>query len=588
VGTSSNRQVLGSRSPGRDRSASEEASEQYHRALLASIRDVVLVADVDGIVSYCSPSVESALGYQPSELTGTNERELIHGADFALHENLVGRLLASDDPQPPIELRLHDSDGEWHWFETTSTKLLDDPVAHGIVTTARNVTARKEAAAALVDLSLRDPLTGLPNRVALMDRLAVALAHAERSCDVLALLFCDLDGFKQVNDLLGHNAGDDVLIQIARRMTGAVRASDTVARTGGDEFVILCEGLREIEDAATIAAKIRDAVEAPFVLEGKNAVLSASIGIVTVRPDEARLAEPMRLLHNADAAMYKAKHDGRARWQFFDDALVDEVTLRLELEDELRFALEREEFDLHYQPIFDLESGAVVGTEALLRWKHPTRGLISPSGFILVAEQTGLVVPIGAWVLATAAAQVREWHEQTGWPGWVSVNLSARQVAEPGLAAIVQAILATSRLDPDALWLELNETALLRAGHSATVELGAVRDLGVHLGMDDFGTGYSSLTNLQRLPIDFFKIDRSFIAGIDRDDGDRVGGSAIVAALTQLASSLGLRTIAEGIETRDEHEILRGYGCRYGQGFLLARPMPGAAHTALLAASQVA
>ena len=588
MGTSSKRQVLESRSPGRARPASEQASEEYHRALLASMRDIVLVADVDGTVSYCSPSVESALGYQPNELTGTNERELIHAADFALHDNLVSRLLASDDPQPPIELRLHDSDGEWHWFETTSTKLLDDPVANGIVTTARNVTARKEAAAALIDLSLRDPLTALPNRVALMDRLTVALAHAERSCDVLALLFCDLDGFKEVNDRLGHNAGDDVLIQIARRMTGACRASDTVARTGGDEFVVLCEGLREVDDAATIAAKIRDAVEGPFVLEGRNAVLSVSIGIVTVRPDEARLADPMRLLHNADAAMYKAKHEGRARWQFFDEALVDEVTLRLELEDELRFALEREEFVLHYQPIFDLETGVVVGTEALLRWQHPTRGLISPSGFILVAEQTGLVVPIGAWVLATAAAQVCEWHDQTGWPGWVSVNLSARQVAEPGLAATVQSILAASRLDPDAMWLELNETALLRAGHSATVELGAVRSLGVHLGIDDFGTGYSSLTNLQRLPIDFFKIDRSFIAGLDRDDGSRVGGHAIVGALTQLATNLGLRTIAEGIETPYEQGILRGHGCRYGQGFLLARPMPDTAHTALLAASQVA
>jgi len=366
------------------------------------------------------------------------------------------------------------------------------------------------------------------------------------------------------------------------------RACDTVARTGGDEFVVLCEGLRETEDAATIAAKIRDAVEAPFLLDGKNAVLSVSIGIVTVRPDEARHADPMRLLHNADAAMYKAKHDGRARWQFFDDALVDEVTLRLELEDEIHLALEREEFVLHYQPVFDLESGAVVGAEALLRWAHPTRGLISPSGFTLVAEQTGLIVPIGAWVLANAAAQAREWHEQTDWQGWISVNLSARQVAEPGLASTVQSILAASRLEPDALWLELNETALLRSGHSATVELSAVQALGVHLGMDDFGTGYSSLTNLQRLPIDFFKIDRSFIARLDRDEEDRVGGKAIVAALTQLATSLGLRTIAEGIETTEERDFLREYGCRYGQGFLLARPMPAAAHTALLAASQVA
>jgi diguanylate cyclase (GGDEF)-like protein/PAS domain S-box-containing protein len=588
VGTSSKRQALTSTALLHERTATDPANEEYHRALLASIRDIVLVADVDGTVSYCSPSIEAALGYDPIDLAGTNERELIHAADFALHDNLVNRLIASDDPQPPIELRLHDSAGEWHWFELTSTKLLDDPIAHGIVTTARNVTARKEAASALIDLSLRDPLTGLPNRISLMDRMAVALAHCERSCDVLALLFCDLDGFKDVNDSLGHNTGDDVLVQIARRMVGAGRASDTVARTGGDEFVVMCEGLREANDAATIAAKIRDAVEAPLVLGGKNAVLSVSIGIVTVRPDEARHADPMRLLHNADAAMYKAKHDGRARWQFFDDALVDEVTLRLELEDELRIAIEREQFVLQYQPIFDLDSGAVVGTEALLRWNHPARGMISPSAFVLVAEQTGLIVPIGAWALAAAAAQAREWQEQMDWPGWISVNLSARQVAEPGLASTVQSILAASRLDPDSLWLELNERSLLRAGHSATVELSAVQALGVHLGMDDFGTGFSSLTNLQRLPIDFFKIDRSFIQSLDRGDADRVDGNAVVAALAQLGATLGLRTIAEGIETSEERDLLRAYGCQFGQGYLLARPMSADAHSDLLAGSQVA
>ncbi len=569
-------------------STTDQTTEQYHRALLASIRDIVLVADVDGTFSYCSPSIEAALGYHPLDLTGTNERELIHAADFGLHDNLVHRLLASDDPQPPIELRLRDIAGEWHWFELTSTKMLDDPIAHGIVTTARNVTARKEAAAALIDLSLRDPLTGLPNRVSLMDRMTVALAHCERSCDVLVLLFCDLDGFKRVNDALGHKTGDDVLVQIARRLVGAGRACDTVARTGGDEFVILCEGLREIDDAATIAAKVRDAVEAPLMLDGRNAVVSVSIGIVTVRPDEARHADPMRLLQNADAAMYKAKHDGRARWQFFDDALVDEVTLRLELEDELHTAIEREQFVLHYQPIFELDSGVIVGTEALVRWEHPTRGLISPSSFILVAEQTGLIVPIGTWVLGAAAAQAREWRDQLGWQGWMSVNLSARQVAEPGLAATVQSVLAGSRLDPDSLWLELNESSLLRAGHSATVELSAVQALGVHLGMDDFGTGYSSLTNLQRLPIDFFKIDRSFIASLDQARGDRVGGNAIVAALAQLGATLGLRTIAEGIETEEERDLLSVYGCRYGQGYLLARPMPADAHTDLLAGARVA
>lgn len=552
------------------------------------MRDIVLVADIDGTFTYCSPAVESALGYQPSELTGTNERDLIHASDLPVHDSLIGRLVTSEVPQPPIELRLRDRDGVWHWFETTSTELLDDPVVHGIVTNARNVTARREAAEALIDLSLRDSLTGLPNRVALMDRLAVALSHTSRSSDVLALLFCDLDEFKRVNDTLGHTTGDDVLKEIAYRLTRARRASDTIARTGGDEFVVLCEGLKAVEDAAVIAEKIRDTVEAPIAIGNNTAVLSVSIGIVTVRADAAKLADPITLLRNADAAMYKAKVDGKARWQYFDDALIDEVTQRFELESELRFALERDEFVVHYQPVFDLESHAVVGTEALLRWNHPTRGLIAPAGFIPLAEQTGLIVAIGAWVLREASAQANDWRERLGWQGWISVNLSARQVSEPALASTVISILDDSGLDPDCLWLELTETALLRAGHSATLQLGAVQQLGVHIGMDDFGTGYASLTNLQRLPIDFFKIDQSFVGSLSRGDGEQASGNAIVAALTQLGATLGLRTIAEGIESIEEADLLRAYGCKLGQGFLLARPMPAAAHSLLLAESDVA
>ncbi len=588
MGTISKRRLRNTSAHRRRELATEQTSEPWHQALLASMHDVVLVADIDGTFTYCSPSVEAALGYRPNELTGTNEHDLIHASDLAVHDRLIDRLVTSDEPQPPIELRMQGRDGEWHWFETTSTRLLGDPIAHGIVTNARNVTARREAAAALIDLSLRDSLTGLPNRVALMDRLGVALAHTARSNDVLALLFCDLDEFKMVNDTLGHTTGDGVLIEISNRLSRARRASDTIARTGGDEFVILCEGLKEVDDAATIAQKVRDAVELPIVLDGNNAVLSVSIGIVTVQGDAAEHADPMMLLRNADAAMYKAKQGGKARWHFFDDVLIDEVAQRFELESELRCALEQDEFVLYYQPVFDLEAGTVVGTEALLRWVHASRGMIQPSAFIPIAEQTGLIVDIGAWVLRTASAQARAWQQQLGWSGWISANLSARQVSEPGLASTVSAILAESGLEPDSLWLELTETALLRAGHSATVELSAVQALGVHIGMDDFGTGYASLTNLQRLPIDFFKIDRSFVGSLNSKDSEQASGNAIVAALAQLGTTLGLRTIAEGIETAQEAELLRSYGCGYGQGFLLARPMPAEAHSLLLAGMEAA
>lgn len=546
------------------------------------MRDVVLVADLGGTFSYCSPSVQAALGFSPAELTGTNERDLIHKADLPAHDRLVGRLMASHEQQPPIELRLRDHDGEWHWFETTSTRLLDDPAVYGIVTNARNVSARRDAAKALIDLSLRDALTGLPNRVALMDRLSVSLSHAMRSSDVLALLFCDLDGFKRVNDSLGHTTGDAVLIEIAHRVTRARRASDTVARTGGDEFVILCEGLQSVDDAAGIAEKIRDAIEAPIVLDGIDAVLSVSIGIVTVEANAAKHADPMMLLRNADAAMYKAKEDGKGRWKFFDDALIREVAQRFELESDLRGALDRDEFVLHFQPVFDLESGRLVGAEALVRWAHPTRGLLAPGAFIPVAEETGLIVPLGAWVLHAACAQASKWRTTLGWSGWISANLSARQVSEPGLVDTVASTLVDTGLDPDALWLELTETALLRAGHSATTALVDVRALGVHLGVDDFGTGYASLTNLQRLPIDFLKIDQSFVGSLDIAGGPHASGNAIVAALSQLSSTLGFHTIAEGIETPEQADFLRAYGCTFGQGFLLGRPIPADQHELIL------
>ena len=568
--------------------ATAPSRDRWHEALLAGIRDVVLVADVNGRLSYCSPSVESALGFRPNELMGTNERELIHKADLEIHDRVVRDLLQTNEPQAPIDVRMHDRRGRWHWFETTATQLLDDPLVRGIVTTPRNVTARREAAQELVNFGLRDPLTELPNRIAFMDRLTVALTHTARAGDLLAVLFCDLDEFKGVNDTLGHHVGDAVLSEIAVRLSKARRASDTVARTGGDEFVILCEGIHRPEDAADIAEEIQIAVEAPIELEGRQLVLSVSIGIVTVDAETARHADPMILLRNADAAMYKAKENGKARWHFFDENLITEATLRLELESDLRLALERRQFVLHYQPVFDLVSQEIVGTEALLRWNHPTRGLMLPSGFIPVAEQTGLIVPIGAWVLWAAITQALAWQKQYGWPGWMSVNLSARQVAEPGLAATVEATLDSTGFCADSLWLELTETALLRAGHSATVELSAVQALGTHLGMDDFGTGYASLTNLQRLPIDFLKIDRSFVECLNRKDGAHTSGNAIVAALAQLGGTLGLRTVAEGIERVEEAELLRSYGCDYGQGFFLARPMTADQHSSLLTRPLVA
>jgi diguanylate cyclase (GGDEF)-like protein/PAS domain S-box-containing protein len=552
------------------------------RAVMESLRDVVWVHDVDGTVTYCSPAAATVLGYSPGELQDTNEIDLIHPFDIAARNTVLEQLVATNEPQPPIDLRLRNRDGSFGWFEVTDSDLLDDPAVHSIVTTARDVSVRKAAAEELIDLSMHDSLTGLPNRLVLMDRLEIALARTARSNSVLAVMFCDLDEFKVINDTLGHETGDQLLREVGQRLKRLRRKSDTVARSGGDEFVVVCDGLTALHDAIDIAAQIRDAIERPLELDDTSTSVSVSIGIVTVQGVEAKGMEPSTLLRNADAAMYRAKVQGKARWHVFDDTLIEEGTHRTELEAELRPALERREFVLHYQPIFDLERRAIVGAEALLRWNHPTRGLLFPGQFIAVAEQTGLIVSIGQWALAQACAQLKSWQQEHGLPQWISVNLSLRQVVEPELAAMVSGIVTSAEIEPDCLWLILTETALMRAGHSASVELAAVAALGVHLGMDDFGAGNASPTNLQHLPIDFLKIGQSFVANLNGGVAPDEDGNAIVHALTDLGRGLKLHTIADGIRRDEELSLMREFGCQYGQGNLFARPMTGEDFTRLL------
>ena len=559
-------------------------SSEWYQALAASSRDIFLVRDVEGLLSFCSPAVTASLGYRPEELEGTNFRELVHPVDLAARDGLVRRLLESDCAQPPFELRIRSKSGAWRWFETIDTNCLDNPAVKGIITNALDITERKAAQGQLVDFSLHDALTGLPNRMLVMDRMAIALARTARAGSGLAVLFCDLDEFKIVNDSVGHEGGDRVLIEVANRFQHALRKADTVARTGGDEFVVVCEGLRDVDDATTIAGSIRDAIEQPIVFDDFEAAVSVSIGIVVVPGAEAALADPMVLLRNADAAMYRAKRAGKARWALFDESLISAATYRRELDSELRRAIKADEFVLHYQPIYDLDDNRIVGVEALVRWNNPSRGFLAPKEFIGLAEETGLIVDIGSWVLREACLQMARWSRDLSWPGWMSVNLSPRQVGEPGLAVAINEVLAETGLRPDLLRLELTETALLRAGHSSAVQLGAVRDLGVHVGMDDFGTGYASLANLQQLPIDFLKIDRGFVSALTARNAEASQANAIVAAISQIGHTLDLQTIAEGIETEEQEEILREYGCPYGQGFRFARPATAPAIAALLTA----
>lgn len=560
-------------------------SREWLLAVAESSRDIVLVRDALGVITYCSPAVFDSLGYRSSELEGTHERELIHPVDLGIRDGNIARLLETNTAQPAVELRFRSKTGEWRWFETVDTNCLQNPSVNGIVTSARDVTARMVAERELLERSLHDSLTGLPNRVLVLDRLDRALVRTARTNKLVAVMFCDLDSFKDVNNSVGQDGGDRVLVEVARRFTDALRESDTVARTGGDEFVVVCEELNSIDDATELAAHVLHAVEQPIEFDDFEAAISVSIGIVMISADEAADSEPTILLRNADAAMYRAKRGGKARWALFDESLIQAATHRRELEPELRRAITANEFLLHYQPVYDLDDDSIVGVEALVRWNSPTRGLVPPDDFLGLAEETGLIGDLGAWVLEESCRQMRRWADELQWPGWISVNISVHQLTAPGLAPFVRDLLVDVGLDAELFRLELTESALVRAGHSAAIELGALRNLGVHVGLDDFGTGYASLTNLQQLPIDFLKIDRSFVITLKQGGHRRDNGNAIVAAIALIGKSLDLETIAEGVETEEQADLLREFGCPYGQGYQFARPAPAEAIAPLLAAS---
>jgi diguanylate cyclase (GGDEF)-like protein/PAS domain S-box-containing protein len=433
-----------------------------------------------------------------------------------------------------------------------------------------DISERKDFESQLAHQATHDPLTGLPNRVLLLERLEQALARARRHRNHVAVLFLDLDHFKVVNDSLGHELGDRLLVAIAERLRVALRPSDTVARFGGDEFVVLCEDLLSPSDAVAIAGRVSDALNGAFEVGDSEVFMGVSIGIAF--PEDAHV-EPSTLIRDADAAMYRAKARGRARWEVFDNAMRASAIDRLDVENALRRALDRRELRVHYQPIIALDTGAVRGVEALLRWEHPERGLLAPGEFITVAEETGLIVPIGAWVLDAACRQVQRWQAAVRGSAnlALSVNLSGRQLSHPSLVDDVARVLAETGIEPSRLELEITESVLMDDVEASQDTLTRLRQLGVRLGIDDFGTGYSSMSYLRRFPVDVLKVDRSFVDGLGADPSD----SAIVAAIVTLAHTLGLKAVAEGVETPDHLAELRRLGCDYGQGFLMSRPLSG-------------
>ncbi|OGI41918.1 MAG: hypothetical protein A2150_01350 [Candidatus Muproteobacteria bacterium RBG_16_64_11] len=437
----------------------------------------------------------------------------------------------------------------------------------------RTITERTQAN--LYSLAHFDALTGLPNRLLFLDRLNQTMAQAHRNERLVAVMLLDLDRFKAINDTLGHTMGDLLLKSVAERLAECVREDDTVARLGGDEFTVLLPEIRYIQDAAAVAQKILDALAQPFFLDGHEVFIGTSIGISLYPFDE----ELSALLRNADTAMYEAKQDGGNTYQFYTAEMSTASLRRLSLEGALRRALERGEFVLHYQPQIDLARDEIVGAEALVRWQHPDLGLLGPMEFIPLAEENGLIVPLGEWVLRTACAQNRAWQNAGLPPIRVTVNLSVRQFHQKNLADIVARILEQTGLDAQRLELEITESCLIQNTQTTVTLLTELNRLGVRISIDDFGTGYSSLAYLKRFPIDTLKIDRSFVCDIDTDPDD----AAIVKAIIALAQSLEMHVIAEGVETRNQLDFLHTYQCNEIQGYLVSPPLPAGDFAALLA-----
>ncbi|MGH2918765.1 MAG: putative bifunctional diguanylate cyclase/phosphodiesterase [Solirubrobacteraceae bacterium] len=441
-----------------------------------------------------------------------------------------------------------------------------DPAAPGA---APLLAHNDELAAVVADLQRRalyDGLTGLPNRSLFDDRLDQALARLARARDCLAVLFVDIDGLKAVNDSLGHDAGDEMLFAAARRLVAAVRETDTVARIGGDEFLVVACGLSGVNEATHVAQRLEDAFERPLHAGGEDLPVSASIGVATTSDAATPAHELVRM---ADVAMYRAKANGGGCWVRFDDRMAREVGARLKVEGELRVAPGRDELSVHYQPIVRLEDATVVGCEALVRWNHPRRGLLSPDAFIPLAEDNGLVVPIGTWVLDEACRQAAAWR-QRGIDMSISVNVSPRQLNQPDFVDIVRQTLSQRGLPAPSLCLEITETAMVRRLERLAPRLERLKRLGVRLAMDDFGRGFSSLSHLRGLPIDVIKIDGSFVDSVSVVGPDR----AIIAAIVSLGHEMGLTVIAEHIERDDQLAALRRLGCPLGQGYLFAPPNP--------------
>ncbi|MHB8741527.1 MAG: bifunctional diguanylate cyclase/phosphodiesterase [Sulfuricaulis sp.] len=549
-------------------------SEERARTVAENSPIGIFLADPDGKVIYSNRAFHTMLGVSFEEPLLERWVGFIHPNDRERVLTTWQQFVHGQRSDYDIEFRFIANAGEG-LTHTRAAAIREGDRLLGYAGTTEDITERRRAEEQLVRLAHYDSLTALPNRLLFADRLNQAMIEADRHGRFVGVAFLDLDRFKNINDTLGHDAGDQLLKAVAERLTGVVRKGDTVARLSGDEFTLILADMAHVDDAANVAQKILDAFTQPFHVAGHMLHVTASLGI-TLYPFD--IQDVSGLLRNADIAMYRAKERGRNSYQFYAADMMTNAVENLALENDLRHAVDRGELVLHYQPIIECKSGKILGMEALVRWRHGTRGLIPPSQFIPLAEDTGLIVPIGEWVLRESCAQCQRWQREFKRPLRVAVNLSARQFGQPPIARTVRRALEGAGLDPTALELEITESVLLYQDAEKLESLRTLAEMGVTLSIDDFGTGYSSLSYLKRFPVDALKIDQSFTHDIPDDPDD----AALARAIISMARALGLKTTAEGVETLTQLEFFRSEGCDAAQGFYFSKPLPAEEFAALL------
>ena len=563
--------------------ALHESQERYALAVNGA-KDGLWDWDLDSDRIYLSLRWKTMLGFADGEIGDSPSEWLgrIHPDDLPEVRHAISAHLLGQAPDFESEHRMLHRDGGYRWVLTRGLAVRNAAGgAYRMAGSQSDITSRKAAEERLLHDAFHDPLTGLPNRALFMDRLGMAIVHAKRRLSyTFAVLFIDLDRFKNVNDSLGHSVGDELLIAVARRLESCLRPGDTVARLGGDEFTILLAEVADVDHAVQVAQRMHGEMARPFQVQGHEVFVTLSLGITLGAGGDYE--RPEDVLRDADTAMYGAKGSGKARDAIFDRDMHDRAVALLRLETDLRLAIERSELEVHYQPIISLTNGKIDAFEALLRWRHPTRGLLRPDSFIPVAEETGLIVPMGWWVLREACRQLAEW-QALPWTGEhlaVTVNLSGKQLIQADVVERIAEILRETGIRPGGLRLEITEGTIMGQAEDAIAKLLALRGFGVKLYIDDFGTGYSSLSYLHRLPVDALKIDRSYISEMNGGD-DR---SEIVGTIVTLARILRMDVAAEGIETAEQVSRLRALSCHYGQGYFFSEPLAGGAAGGLIQA----